>query len=177
MNKCKEFKKINRAVSKAIDVPLMDVKNIANMVMDYYPTPYYVCCLDSRVHDESEDACSAILTKIYFLVSNEEEAWKLYNKYCDEHSETINSALPWGSFTRSRLDQDEFIDCLFFVSHPKYYLAKKEKIITVNVAVQEYMEEYAEELEEDEEEYEEEDVWFDVSVYKYKNNQHKIIPY
>ena len=171
MNKCKEFKKLNRVVSDAIDVPLMDVKNIANMVMDYYPTPYYVCCLDSHVYDESEDALSPILTKIYFLVSNEEEAWKLYNKYCDEHSEIINSALPWSSFTR--LDQDEFIDCLLFISHPKYYLAKKEKIITVNVAVQDYVE-----LEEDDGEYNE-DGWFDVSVYKYKNknNEHKIIPF
>jgi hypothetical protein len=168
MNKYKEFKKLNRAVSDAIDVPFMDVKNIANMVMDYYPTPYYVCCLDYVSDDENPDALSAVLTKIYFLVSSEEEAWKLYNKYCDEHSEIINSALPWSSFTR--LDQDEFINCLF-ISYPRYYVAKKEKIISVNVAVQEYAD-----WDEVDGEYDDE-LWFDVPVYKYKNNEHKIIPF
>jgi hypothetical protein len=169
MNNYKEFKKLNRAVSDAIDVPFMDVKNIANMVMDYYPTPYYVCCLDSYVSDdENPDALSAVLTKIYFLVSSEEEAWELYNKYCDEHTETINSALPWSSFIR--LDQDEFIDCLT-VYEPRYYVAKKGKIITVNVAVQEYAD-----WDEVNGEYDY-DLWFDVPVYKYKNNEHKIIPF
>ena len=168
MNKYKEFKKLNRAVSDAIDVPLMDVKNIANMVMDYYPTPYYVCCLDF-FYDDIEDGETMITFKMYFLVSSEEEAWKLYNKYCDEYTETINSALP--SSTIRRLTQDEFIGFLHFMSHPKYYLAKKEKIISVNVAVREYAD-----WDEVDGEYDEE-LWFDVPVYKYKNNEHKIIPF
>jgi hypothetical protein len=171
MNNYKEFKKLNRAVSDAIDVPLMDVKNIANMVMDYYPTPYYVRCLDYTIYDDdNKDAESGIIIKIYFLVSNGEEAWKLYNEYFDEHTETINSALPWSTITR--LTQDEFIDNFYFVSsHPKYYLAKKEKIISVNVAVQDYAD-----WDEVDGEYDDE-LWFDVPVYKYKNNEHKIIPF
>ncbi len=167
MNKYKGFKTLNRAVSKAIDVPLMDIKNIANMVMHYYPDPYYVYCLDTIFYDDDDpDAFSGIKTKIYFLVSGEEEAWELYNKYYDESAHLINSALPWSSFTR--LDKDEFIDNLY-IYKDKYYIAKKGKIITVDVSVQDY-------VGEDDEEYDE-DAWFDVTVYKYKNNQDKIIPY
>jgi hypothetical protein len=91
------MKNLINIISKAIDCPLMDTHNISFEIADYLVHRIFYL-----QHEGESREWRSIITKGCFLATNEEEAWKLYEK----HSKNIPFAF--------RVEKGDFMENLSY---------------------------------------------------------------
>ena len=84
-------------IQNAIDVKLMDVKNVSSIMIDYVkPKLYYFLHSDAEViHrvDETENAFDHFSYKAYIFACNPSEAFLMYVNYCESFKINVNLGL------------------------------------------------------------------------------------